>query len=154
VSGFQHQKLIQLVQGVLGMLLEFRDIETLLMQHFSFHKEQAGELHNPFQVAVSQRQLFELIMREDPEFMNASEALLELCHTLIPRLKKVLNGVPQAQKKLLQSLAPEVIAPKSTSKFNLLQDKQAWQAYQQQYQHLANDNAKVWLEQLTTLIKE
>lgn len=149
-----HQKIIALIQGVLSLLLELKAIEKTLMKNFDISCNENSGLHNPFQVAVSQRQLFELIMRDDPEFMNPKAALSEMRQLFLPRLQQVLVNIPQAQRKLLTTLAPEAMMPKAMSKFNLLQDKHAWQAYQQHYQNLAADNARGWLEQFNNLIKE
>lgn len=149
-----HQKIIDMVQGVLAMLLELRALDKHLNEIFAYKNKPVNELHNPLHIAVSQRQLLELFMREDPEFMNAQAALLDMRESLVPKLHKLLANIFESERTLLHSLAPDVIAPKSSGKFNFLAEKHAWQAYQHQYQQLSQDNCKLWLDQFITLIKE
>lgn len=148
------QKVTDLLQGMLGLLLDLIRLEKNFINALGIIEDEPMDLHNPLKVAVSQRQLFELLMRDDPEFMKPEEALNYVRQMFLPRLQKLITHLPQAQRKLLAMLAPEAITPKVMHKFNLLQDKYAWQAYQQHYQNLASDNARAWLAQFNTFIKE
>ena len=148
-------KVIDLVEGVVSLLLDLRALDKNLQQSFSLDDTEAAALHNPFKVAVSSRQLFELIMRDDPEFMNASDALAQLRHTSLARMQKLLTNIPSVQQKLLLILAPDIVfMQKTSSKFNVLQHKHAWQAYQRQYENLSGDKAREWLQLFQNFMKE
>lgn len=149
------RKVIALVQGVVGLLLDLRALDKNLQQSFAFDDADVGALHNPFMVAVSSRQLFELIMRDDPEFLNAADAMTQLRHTLLARMQKLLAHLPFVQQKMLRSLAPEtVFVHKSPSKLNVLQYKHAWQAYQRHYQNLSVEQSREWLQLFQNFMKE
>ncbi len=148
-------KVIALVQGVVSLLLDLRALDRTLQQCFALDDVELGALHNPLTVAVSSRQLFELIMRDDPEFLNATDAMMQLRHTLIARMQKLLANLPAVQQKLLGSLAPEtVFVQKTSSQLNVLKYKHAWQAYQRQYQNLSVDQSREWLQLFQNFMKE
>jgi type VI secretion system protein ImpI len=150
----QH-KVIGLIQGVVSLLLDLRALDKTLQQSFALDDMTMGGLHNPLTVAVSSRQLFELIMRDDSDFLNAADAMTQLRHTLLARMQKLLANIPLVQQKLLLSLAPDaVFVRKSSSKLNVLQYKHAWQAYQHHYQTLSVDQSREWLKLFQSFMKE
>lgn len=146
------EKLVTLMQELLRFSLDMRALLQSFQKIFKIQNEVLLEQHNPFLVAVNGRQLFELLLRQDSEFMDILVAMSDFKKQL-QSLKKFLEVLPLTQQQLLAQLDPSHFI-KSSHRFSWLSEKQAWSLFQQYYQSLTQHDAEAWLQQLRQLVRE
>ena len=146
-------KLMLLLQGLLELVFNLRKTEADLATKLGLKTGVSTTQHNPFAVAVSLRQLLELVLRDDPEFMELSTALNEINTHWQERLQQLPDAIHYAAAQMLAELAPEVIYPQTKSTFGPLYSRQAWKAYQERYHAWSEQDAELWQQQFQAFIQ-